>query len=299
MDPTPTGVVSRPAHEPGVARRCSCVLPTTDDSSAGSERGEPTLRHVVPVLGTVVRIRLADDLPDRVLHRMIAATCRWLHEVDALFSTDRSDSEISRLRRQEITVEECSAPVRTVLAACARLWDRTRGYFDVYAHGGLEPSGFVRGWAMEIASGRLAELGSSNHLLEAPGAVRMRGRPSPDRLWRIGVRYPWSADRASWTPGGTDLGVATVGPVDDRGRPVDPLSEAAPGALRQVTVAGSDLRPAVAYATAAMAMGGSGPRWLATLAEQGYESASVTVQGEALRSSGLPVPAVRPAQAHR
>jgi thiamine biosynthesis lipoprotein len=247
------------------------------------------MRHVERVLGTAVSIELADPLPGRALYQLIASTCRWLREMDALFSVDRPDSEISRLRRQEIGFEDCSPHVRRVLDACARLWDRTGGYFDVYASGELDPTDYVRGWAVEIASGRLAEVGSANHCLEVPGAVRMHGRPAPDQPWRTEVRYPASADRASWVLAGTDLAIATAGTDEDDEQRADPLSGGGAGALRLVTVAGPDLRLAVAYATAATAMGEAGLRWLAKLAEHGYESAAVTERGRAFRSKGLPV----------
>jgi thiamine biosynthesis lipoprotein len=258
------------------------------------------MRHVERVMGRGISIELADALPGRSLYRLIASTSAWLREVDAKFSIDRPDSEISRLRRRNITVEDCSANVRKVLDACARLWDRTDGYFDAYASGELDPSDYVRGWAVEVASARLTEAGSTNHCLRLPGLVRMRGRPAPDRLWRVGV-YPLSTDRPSWVLGGTNLAVATVGAddpevadgsggTDGSGWPsIDPLSGEGVGPLRSVTVAGPDLRLAVAYATAARTMGAPGLRWLAKLAEFGYESAAVSEQGKAYRSKGLPV----------
>jgi thiamine biosynthesis lipoprotein len=241
------------------------------------------MRHVERVMGTEVGIEIADPLPGRTMYRLIASTCTWLREVDALFSLDRPDSEISRLRERTITIEDCSAHVRKVLDACARWWDRTGGYFDAYAGGELDPSGYVRGWAVEIASTRLVGAGSANHRIQLPGAVRMRGRPAPDRLWHVDVRYPSSAARPSWVLGGTELAVATAA-TDHEGGP--PSGER--GALRSVTIAGPDLRRAVAYATAAQAMGAAGLGWLARLAQLGYESAAVTAQGTAFRSKGLP-----------
>ena len=114
------------------------------------------MHHAEHVMGTVVSIDLADNLPQDHLRAMIGDVCDWLHEVDRRFSTYREDSEVSRLRRREIDPADCSADMRDVLEACADLWRETDGYFDVYAAGPLDPSGYVKGWSVEIASARLA-----------------------------------------------------------------------------------------------------------------------------------------------
>ncbi|GAB3942222.1 hypothetical protein GCM10027614_28900 [Micromonospora vulcania] len=86
---------------------------------------------------------------------------------------------------------------------------------------------------------------------------------------------------------GTDLGVATSG-VYERGRHVlDPRRGAPAGGLRSVTVVGTDLGVADAYATAALAMGAAGIGWLDRLAEHTY--AVVTDDARQYHSSDLPL----------
>jgi thiamine biosynthesis lipoprotein len=58
--------------------------------------------------------------------------------------------------------------------------------------------------------------------------------------------------------------------------------------LRSVTVVGTDLSMADAYATAALAMGEAGIAWLAQRAADGYQSAVVTDDGRAFSSADLP-----------
>jgi thiamine biosynthesis lipoprotein len=67
---------------------------------------------------------------------------------------------------------------------------------------------------------------------------------------------------------------------------IDPYTGQPAGELTSVTVVGSDLGTADAYATAALAMGGAGLRWLERL--DGYESLVVTADGRLFRSAGLP-----------
>ena len=156
------------------------------------------MRHVEHVMGTAVSIELADDQPAAELRALIADVCGWLHEVDARFSTYKADSEVSRLRRGEITIGDCSADLRHVLDVCADLWRDTDGYFDAYAGGSLDPSGYVKGWSVEVASARLAAAGSVRHYINAGGDIRMRGGNPDGEPWRVGIRHPWDADKVSW-----------------------------------------------------------------------------------------------------
>nr|MDT0658837.1 FAD:protein FMN transferase [Micromonospora sp. DSM 115978] len=237
-------------------------------------------------MGTPISLDLADDLPQADLDELADQCFAWLREVDRRFSTYQSDSEVSRFGRGEVTFSDLSVDLRAVLARCADLWSGTDGYFDAYASGRFDPSGYVKGWSAQVASDKLLAAGAGNHCLNAGGDVRVRGRNAAGRPWRIGIRHPWDPKLTSWVLSGTDLAVATSG-VYERGHHVlDPRSGRPARGLRSVTVVGPDLGAADAYATAAVAMGASGVRWLGQLA--GYECAVVTDERRYLRSAGLP-----------
>jgi thiamine biosynthesis lipoprotein len=246
------------------------------------------VRHVEQVMGTAVSIELADDRPGHLLRSMIDDVCAWLHEVDARFSTYKDDSEVCRFRRGEVALDDCSADLRHVLDACADLWRDTDGYFDAYASGTLDPSGYVKGWSVEVASARLAEAGSVRHYINAGGDIRMRGGTSDGEPWRVGIRHPWEADKVSWVLAVTEGAVATSGTYERGDHVINPRTGKAARGLRSVTVVGPDLSVADAYATAALAMGEGGIAWLAKQSENGYESAVVTDDGRAFRSTNLP-----------
>ncbi|MEU5880093.1 FAD:protein FMN transferase [Spirillospora sp. NPDC047279] len=248
------------------------------------------MRHVEEVMGTAVVIDVADPLPHHELAALIDGTCAWLHEVDARFSTYKDDSEVNRLDRGELTADRCSPDLRTVLDACAALRRETDGYFDDRAAGRFDPSGYVKGWSVEVASARLAEAGSRNHCVNAGGDIRSRGCPEPGRPWRYGIRHPWEPDRLAWVLTGTDLAVATSGTYERGLHVFDPHSGEPVRALRSVTVTGPDLALADAYATAAMAMGTGGLLWLAHLAERSrYQSAVITRDRYTYLSDDLPL----------
>ena len=130
---------------------------------------------------------------------------RWFDRVDALFSTWRDDSEISRLGRGEIKRRRTSPEVREVLAACDELTEETRGAFDVTfaadpecrlrpGFAPIDPSGFVKGWAIERAAAMFEQREIANFAINAGGDVLTRGRPEPQRSWEIGIQHPIRGD---------------------------------------------------------------------------------------------------------
>ncbi len=139
------------------------------------------------------------DVPDAPSggHAVDAAFAR-LREVDRVFSTYREDSDVCRLNRGEITLAEAHPDVAGVLAQCDQLTGSTGGYFDV--RGLLErsasqpdpvdPSGLVKGWAVERAGAILDAAGVRRWCINAGGDVLLRGRPQAGEGWRVGIRHP-------------------------------------------------------------------------------------------------------------
>ena len=192
----------------------------------------------------------------------------WLRGVDALFSTYRPDSEISRLDRGVLALPDADPLVREVLARCERLRAATGGYFDARASGRLDPSGLVKGWAVERAGALLEARGARRFCISAGGDLMVRGGP-----WRVGVRHPRRRRRLAAALAVSDAAVATSGAYERGAHVVDPHTGSPARGSASVTVVGPDLGTADAYATAAFAMGARGPAWTAGL--EGYEAMTV------------------------
>ena len=155
----------------------------------------PRLYRRESVMGTLATVVVYDPVPrDGLLDETFA----WLHEVDARFSTYKQESEICRLDRGELRPEQSSADVQAVLDTCADLWRRTDGFFDIYATGRLDPSGYVKGWSVQVASQRLTAAGAVNHYVEAGGDLQTHGRPAPGRQWEIGIATRGNGRRSVW-----------------------------------------------------------------------------------------------------
>ena len=223
--------------------------------------------RVERVMGTVVSIDVRDPDPgDPSIARAIEAAVAWFHEVDARFSPFRATSEVRRLDRGSLVIDDVHPDLRHVLRACEGLRQATGGAFDARGHdpgGHLDPSGFVKGWAVDEAVDLLVGAGARSFAVNAGGDVVVRGEAGPGRAWRVGVRDPAAADRIAAVLEVTDRAVATSG-LYERGSHVrDPRTGRVPGAYSSITVVGPTLGLADAWATAALALGPDGPALVA------------------------------------
>jgi thiamine biosynthesis lipoprotein len=243
------------------------------------------VHRVEMVMGTAITIDIVD--PDRDATAAVEDAVAWFHDVDRRFSTYRPDSEVCQIDRGQLHPARASSDMHDVLDACEALRVATDGYFDAYATGRLDPSGYVKGWSVEVASQRLYAAGAVNHCVNAGGDIRLRGAGPDGQGWRIGITHPWQRHKVAWTVSGTDLAIATSGTYERGPHVIDPVRGQPADVLCSVTVCGAELATTDAYATAALAMGAHGIDWLGTLS--GYESAVITNNGQAYRSDGFPV----------
>lgn len=228
----------------------------------------PLHRRVEQVMGMPVSLALrgahaSDDLADEAW----AEVLRVLREVDRVFSTWREDSHISRLDRGEITLADCPAEVHEVLALGERARVESAGAFDVRRPGPdgrtvLDPSGVVKGWAVERAAGVLEVLPETDFCLSAGGDMVCRTRNPESPPWRIGIEDPHDPSRLVATVPVRNGAVATSGLAHRGAHIVDARTGSTPTAVASVTVVASDLVWADIDATAAFALGRGATGWL-------------------------------------
>jgi FAD:protein FMN transferase len=213
----------------------------------------------------------------------------WFRHVDAVFSTYRADSDICAINRGELDLADADPDVRIVLDRCAELREETGGYFDATALGpdgaGIDPTGLVKGWAVDGAGGLLLAAGMADWSINAAGDVRVHGNPSPGERWRIGIQHPLDRDALAAVLEADDLAVATSGTYERGEHIVDPVGSGTPGGVLSATVAGPVLGTADAYATAAFAMGPGGAAWTATL--DGYCAMTILADRTMLVTPGF------------
>ncbi|MFC5890737.1 FAD:protein FMN transferase [Kitasatospora sp. CM 4170] len=231
-------------------------------------------------MGTVFSFTVRDPGPEAVAAlRRIAAR---LHEIDAVFSPYRADSDISRLDRGELTLDRCHPDVPEALARCRELSAETAGYFTDRPAGRLDPSGWVKGWAVEEASRLLRAAGSAQHCVSGGGDVQTAGGP-----WRVGIADPLRPGALAATVTGHDLVVATSGTAERGPHIIDPHTGRPATGLASLTLVGRHLAHTDALATAAFAMGPAGALAFAAR-HAAVEALAVDLTGTHHRTPGFP-----------
>ncbi len=200
-----------------------------------------------------------------------------MHEVDARFSPYRPDSEVSRLASGRLSEADAHPDVRRIMALADDLTAESDGAFDVrhwQLDDRLDPSGIVKGWAVEVAAERLRAAGVARFAINAGGDVVTRGTPGDGSVWRVGSRHPDLPDRVAAVLSVRNLAVATSAAYERGSHIRDPRDGRVPQQVRSMTVVGPSLTPADAYATAAYVMGHDGLDWVA--AHDGYGALAIS-----------------------
>ena len=228
-------------------------------------------RYVGHVIGMPVSLALRGrHTRDAQARQAWASVLRWLEYVDVTFSTYRPDSAVSRIDRGELAVSDAPADVRQVLDLAERAHRATAGWFSVWLPGDgarrrLDPSGLVKGWAVDRAAAYLAELDDTDHCLSAGGDLVCTTGVHDAAPWRVGVEDPADPSRTVAVVPMLAGGCATSGDLHRGPHVVDPWTgvPARPGG--SVTVVGPSLTWADVWATAGYARGDAALGWLAEL----------------------------------
>jgi thiamine biosynthesis lipoprotein len=241
------------------------------------------LRHAEEVMGTVVSF----DVPGWI---SLEQAVRWLHWVDATFSPYRQDSDVSRFGRGSLPLAGCAPELAEVLAACAAVAELSGGFFTTTPGGRFDPSGYVKGWAIEQAAAMLTDAGSAEHSVNGGGDVqcigeRGTGGRASGQPWRIGIAHPLRPGTLALVVTGRDFAVATSGVAERGPHIIDPHTGQPAADLASITVIGQGLALADAYATAAFAMGNAARDWIESL--PGYEALAITRTGAAWQTTGF------------
>ena len=213
------------------------------------------ITHAEPVMGTVVSFALrTGQLPSPDLGTALKAACAVLQDADAVFSTWDPGSPLSLLRRG--APPSAPPPVMAeVEAACQQARELSGGWFDPWAvPGGYDPTGLVKGWAVEQALRTLDQAGIPAALVNGGGDLAAFGMPGPGRCWRAGIRHPW---RATGLAAVIEVhgAVATSASYERGAHLIDPRTGQPGCRAASATVTGPSLAQADALATG-LAVGG-------------------------------------------
>ncbi|CAN5457494.1 FAD:protein FMN transferase [soil metagenome] len=235
-------------------------------STAGTTIDTEVVRRVEQVMGMPISLALrgrhAGSATGAAAWEAVLASLRW---TDDVFSTWREETVISRLGRGELTIEECPPEVAEVLELGEAARRATDGAFDVRRLVGgrsvLDPSGVVKGWAVDRASAVLRDLDDTDFCLSAGGDMicsAVADRPE----WRIGVEDPADPQRILAVVPVRDGAVATSGAAHRGDHVLHAVTGLAPVGVASVTVVHNSLTIADLDATCAYLQGPEAAAWL-------------------------------------
>jgi thiamine biosynthesis lipoprotein len=219
-------------------------------------------------MGMPVSIHLrGPDVRGAEAERAVAAAYAELVRLDALFSTYRSDSPVSRLRRGEPLGSD-DPLLAEVDRLCGVAAERTEGAFTAWLpdDDGLvryDPTGLVKGWAVDRAGRELTGLPATSWSVNAGGDVLVgrHGHVLPEgedaAAWRIGVEDPSERSRMVAVVPLTTGAVATSGTAARGAHLYDPLTGRLVDRAGSMTVVADTLLWADVWATALFVGGDS------------------------------------------
>jgi FAD:protein FMN transferase len=212
------------------------------------------------VWGTVVSVQtVGTPQPDA-----LAAFFAELHEIDRIFSPYRPESEVSRIADGRLALGEADPLVQEVAARCAAYERETGGMFSAYWRGCFDPTGLVKGWAIDRAAARhLAPLVDGATVgaigVDAGGDVLAFTHSDLDRTWNIGIADPHRRGAVIATVPLRNGAVATSGIAERGAHILDPRTGSAATGVASATVVASTLEVADVWATASVVAGFGAP----------------------------------------
>lgn len=209
----------------------------------------------------------------------------YLRHIDEVFSTYKAASQISRLNRGELTGEQASAEVQQVLAECARYKTATQGFFDIARpQGGIDPSGLVKGWAIQGAADLIAGTGAKNFFVSAGGDVQTVGHNAQGQPWRVGITNPFEPKQLAKQVQLSGQAIATSGSYERGAHIYNPHTGKPADELVSLSVIGPSIYETDVLATAVFVMGQPGLKFLT---ERGYEAMMITAQQAVVLTPGF------------
>ncbi len=230
-------------------------------------------------MGSVASLHVAGNVPADLAIAAAEGVFDELERLEAMFSTFRPTSEISRINAGELQISGASSEVIDVFDACTWLGHASSGAFSIEPPerpGQIDPAGFVKGWATERATRILTEAGLTDWYLGVGGDIQTSGHPTLDRGWTVAIADPLAPGEVRATlelPGG--YAIATSGTAE-RGKHLWTASKQEP--LASITVIGPRLTWADAFATTAFVMGLDGLAWVEQFDD--YQAWAITGSGE-------------------
>lgn len=234
------------------------------------------------IMGMPITIEVVDST---VTQDDLDTVFAYFVSVDDTFSTYKATSEISKINAGELLAAQYSAEMKSILALSEQTKRDTNGYFDIQHDGIYDPSGIVKGWAIQNAANILRTRKFRNFYIDAGGDIQVSGYKDKNP-WRVGIRNPFNRTEIVKVLALTNQGIATSGTAIRGQHIYNPYYRATPLLdIVSITIIGPNIYEADRFATAAFAMEKKGIQFIENLA--GFEGYMINADARATSTSGF------------
>lgn len=236
------------------------------------------------IMGMPITVEIVDST---VTENIMTSVFDYFTSIDEQFSVYKDTSEITKINKGLIRIDEASEDMKTVFALCEETKQATTGYFDIRARDGrLDPSGLVKGWSIYHAAELLKKQGMHDFYVEAGGDIQVHGKNEHGTLWHVGIRNPFEQTQIVKVVYLDHAGIATSGTYLRGQHIYDPFDmNRLITDIVSLTVIGPNVYEADRFATAAFAMGKEGILFIEQL--PGFEGYIIDKDGIATMTSGF------------
>jgi len=232
-------------------------------------------------MGMPITIEITDNAKEADLNKIF----NYFRRVDEQYSPYKPSSELSKVNAG-LPRTQWSPEFVEIIDLCEQTTRLTDGYFNAEYAGKLDPSGLVKGWAIQHAAEQLVDADFVNFYIEAGGDIQAHGNYKPGTAWQIGIRNPFNIEEIIKVVNIQDQGIATSGTYIRGQHIYDPrhgFSDVRH--IKSLTVIGPNIYEADRFATAAFAMGESGIAFIEGL--PGFEGYQIDDNQIATLTSGF------------
>jgi thiamine biosynthesis lipoprotein len=206
------------------------------------------------IMGMPITIEIVDETSFKLFDKIF----NYFRTIDNRFSTYKPDSEISKIN-DGLDQSRWSKEMKIIFNLSNETKEITKGYFNIFHNGMFDPSGLVKGWAVNNAVNLLKTHKVKSFYIEAGGDIEVSGTNEDNEPWTVGIRNPFKTNEIIKSVILKDQGMATSGnyirgqhiynPHNDRQEIND---------IKSLSVIAANVYEADRFATAAFAMGKEG-----------------------------------------
>ncbi|GEO63956.1 FAD:protein FMN transferase [Companilactobacillus nantensis] len=216
--------------------------------------------QVIQQMNIPFTVKIATTDPDDIVMTQLKSASTKINEklaqIDQTFSPFRFDSLVSKYQRGDNNPLLYSSDFQSVYGQTILAEQMTDGIFTPYFAGRYDPTGLVKGWAIEQSFDEflmplLEDTNIDGVSLNGGGDLKFATKPSSDFHWGIGIENPHNLQKVIATYYLQNGAIATSG-NSKRG---EHIIRKYPSDVQQVTVVSDSLVDADIWATVGVAAG--------------------------------------------